>query len=30
MEKDYIQYLRSFVGKSKVIMVVAGAVVFDK
>jgi 8-oxo-dGTP pyrophosphatase MutT (NUDIX family) len=27
---DYIQYLRSFVGKSKVIMVVSGAVIFDK
>lgn len=30
MDKDYIQYLRSFVGKSKVIMVVSGAIIFDK
>jgi hypothetical protein len=27
---DYIQYLRSMVGNEKVIMVVAGAFVFDK
>ncbi|MBU9720376.1 MULTISPECIES: NUDIX hydrolase [Bacillaceae] len=27
---DYIQYLRSMVGKSKVMMVVAGAFVFDE
>ncbi|MGE6578567.1 NUDIX domain-containing protein [Paenibacillus xylanexedens] len=30
MEQDYIKYVRSFVGNSKVIMVVSGAIVFDK
>jgi mutator protein MutT len=30
MDKDYIQYLRSFIGNSKVIMVVSGAIIFDK
>jgi 8-oxo-dGTP pyrophosphatase MutT (NUDIX family) len=29
-QMDYIKYLRSMVGKEKVIMVIAGAFVFDK
>lgn len=30
MDQGYIQYIRSFVGKAKVIMVVSGAIVIDK
>ncbi|MFS0856448.1 NUDIX hydrolase [Paenibacillus taichungensis] len=30
MDQEYIQYMRSFVGNAKVIMVVSGAVVFDE
>ncbi len=30
MKEDYITYLRSFTGKNKVIMVVAGVLIFDE